>query len=268
MSYDTVYTGGKTNPDASYERNRVRLHDESYYWRERLDSPTPSEPVRKHVFWGTQGEDQVQCDYEVQIEIGFFEHGTVPRGQLRSISVDGFGGAGGFYLPQVDDPERPFYELEPEKPEDGKVLIIMQKFNDAAVAGHNMNSWVRQCLSRYGRKNCILRPHPVHGTRHYQMPNDVPVDTNESLERTLRTEGIGMVATFSSSTAIKTIAMGYKTHVEHDYGFRVGDGETREEWARRMSYRVWTRPEMQNGTVLGYLNKYLEIEDDVRSIPW
>ena len=250
MRYDTIYTS-KIRPE------ECPLHSGTHLVRRYGDRCAST--ARLHVFWGNQGyiePDGIKADHNVHVEIGYFEHGDLPRGELRSIAVDGFGGSGDFYRPDDSDPVRPFPDLEPLVPESDKTMIILQKYSDAAVDGANMTQWVNQCLHRYGEKNCIIRPHPVHGTTLYQLSGTI--DHIADLRTSLQMNKIGRVATYSSSTAIKTIAMGYHTHVEHDYGFAPEEGESREEWARRYSYRVWTKQEFQKGLVRQYLDKYLE----------
>ena len=259
MLYDVVYT----SPKVSGELTRLHSDGMKVFHRRHGDSSPPEAIV--HAFWGIMGQGDVKSTWDAHIEIGFFEQGDLRRGDTRSISIDGFGGSGDFYMPTPEDPERPFFDLQDPKPVTGRHMIIAQKQGDAALGGEDIGLWMRRKVGELisngvDPKDILVRAHPVHGLPpNAQIPGHIKIDNLEAtdLERTLVREEIGEVHTFSSSTALKTIAWGYQTYVEHEYGFPIRAGETRERWARRYSYRVWTPAEYQKGIVGKYLTKYL-----------
>lgn len=249
---------------------------------DRLPKATPVRtPVYAHVHWGDQAVGEVNAKHEIYMEIGFYEYGSSitaeaaggegneGRHELYSISVGGFAGEGSFYSPTEEDPPRKELEILPaqKNSENGTILILGQRPTDQALAGYDYGQWLQEMFEFYGHSNIVLRKHPTFalpksavesGVTTTNLTGDVP------LHKDVWQYNPELVLTFSSSAAIKTHAWGYNTLCWHERGL-VHDTDTmdtREDWMRKLSYRVWTKDEINRGRFRPYLHKYLEEIDN------
>lgn len=188
------------------------------------------------------------------------------REQWTALSFDGIAGRGSF--PIITDPSR-FISLHGHMMREwrdnvpSRALVMGQVLGDIVTRHTDLNEWTQRTINALHSDgwSVAYRPHPIDVAKRRvrlfsncdQMNAPMPIDK--------ALDGVGLVVTFNSTSAVETVLAGVRTCAS-DVGSPAYDVTSRNfvptaydrgTWAAETAWKQWSAEEIRDGTAWSHL---------------